>query len=66
MPIFEDAIVVHDPGLVRILSYTNERIQSLNKLVRKALNFENEYEVGELLTGYDTIFDLGIENSSDY
>lgn len=58
---------INDPGLVRFLSYTNQRISQINRAVRKGLGYNaQEFVVGELLTGYDTVADLGIENSSDY
>ena len=64
--LFADAVGVKDPNLVRILSYTNRRINYINTAIRKVLGFQKEFEIGELLTGYDTIPSLGIDNSEDY
>lgn len=64
--LFTDAVGVKDPNLVRILSYTNKRINYINTAIRKILGYQKEFEIGELLTGYDTIPSLRIDNSEDY
>lgn len=57
-----------DSNLVKLVSYTNNRISALNKLIRECLDYKEEFVVGEILTGYDTTNYLGlrIENSRDY
>ena len=57
-----------DSNLIKLVSYTNNRINALNKLIREYLGYKEEFVVGEVLTGYDTTNYLGlkIENSRDY
>ena len=57
-----------DSNLIKLVSYTNNRIKALNKLIREYLGYKEEFVVGEVLTGYDTTNYLGlkIENSRDY
>lgn len=59
----------NDRNLVKLITYTNNRIDALNKIIRKCLyKDDEEYHVGEVLTGYDScaIDNLFIDNSRDY
>ena len=58
-----------DHNLVKMITYTNNRINALNQVIRKKLYPEEaEYHLREILTGYDTCnyYDILIENSKDY
>jgi hypothetical protein len=59
----------NDKNLVKLVTYTNNRISALNKVIRNFI-YENphEYEEREILTGYDTCIcgRSSIENSRDY
>ena len=58
-----------DYNLVKLITYTNNRINALNSVIRKRLFPDDaEYHVRELLTGYDTCdyHETRIENSKDY
>lgn len=60
-----------DRTLVKLITYTNNRIQALNEIIRKKLyRGKDEYHEGELLTTYDKIvYDpkhVILENSLDY
>lgn len=60
-----------DRTLVKLVTYTNNRIQALNEIIRKKLyKGQDEYHEGELLTTYDKIvYDpkhVILENSLDY
>lgn len=51
--------------LVKILTYTNNRISALNNYIRKCIYKDNaEYHYGEIITGYSTTKDF--TNSQDY
>lgn len=74
--LFVEAIEKQDPTLVKLIAYTNKRIESFNNVLRNVL-FDNskEYQVGEILTGYDTTickarekqhFGFEVINSEDY
>lgn len=58
-----------DKNLVKLVTYTNNRISALNKVIRNFI-YKNpvEYEEREILTGYDTCIcgRSSIENSRDY
>jgi exodeoxyribonuclease-5 len=60
----------NDQNLVKMITYTNNRISALNQIIRKSLySDDQEYHIGEVLTGYDTcnyISDICINNSRDY
>lgn len=68
---FKTAINKGDPYLCRILTYTNKRLDEYNTILSKLLfNNNEEYSIGEFLTGYDN-FEPGdffgkIFNSLDY
>lgn len=58
-----------DHNLVKMITYTNKRIDALNRVIRKKLYPEEaEYHLREILTGYDTCnyYEILIENSKDY
>lgn len=58
-----------DHNLVKMVTYTNNRINALNQVIRKKLySTEAEYHERELLVGYDTsnCSVEHIENSQDY
>lgn len=69
-PIFKLAADLNDPGVIKIVTYTNKRIEAINNVVRKFIYKDGEeYNYGEILTGYDTCKCDGyceISNSSDY
>lgn len=69
-PIFKLAADLKDPNVIKIITYTNKRIEALNTIVRKIIYNNNlEYNYGEILTAYDTCKCDGycdISNSSDY
>ena len=69
-PIFKLAADLKDPTIIKIVAYTNKRIELLNNVVRKIIYNDNEeYHYGEILTGYDTCVCTGyceIKNSADY
>lgn len=53
----------------RGLHYTNDMVQTCNKMVRQGLNYDQEYHAGELLMGYSNFakeFVYDIRNSCDY
>lgn len=59
----------NDKNLVKLITYTNNRISKINSVIRKFIyNNPNEYEEGEILTGYDNCIcgNSTIENSRDY
>lgn len=74
--LFEDCINLEDPSIVRLISYTNKRIESFNSIIRNKLfnNPTHKFLRGEILTGYDTCDCCSInsktiykiENSVDY
>lgn len=54
----------------RVLAFTNDRVKLYNKLIRKRLNFTNEFTKGELIMAYNNVgnseFTEGLVNSCDY
>lgn len=69
-PIFKLSADLMDPSIIKIVTYTNKRIEAINDVVRKLIYKDNiEYHYGEILTGYDTCDCKGycsIQNSADY
>lgn len=60
---------LEDQTLVKLITYTNNRINALNEIIRKILYKDNEeYHIREILTGYDSCFykTIQIDNSRDY
>lgn len=54
-----------DATMVKMVTYTNNRIQALNEVIRRHIySGNNEYYCGEILTGYDQ--NKSISNSVDY
>lgn len=67
--LFRVAQNFRDSSLVKMITYTNNRITALNNYIRKLLfNDSAEYHWGEVLTGYDNCNVNGnaIFNSEDY
>lgn len=68
--IFKLAADLRDSSIIKVITYTNKRIEALNNYIRKIIYDNNEeYHYGEILTGYDTCTCKGgctIQNSSDY
>ena len=52
----------------RIIAYTNSSVKTHNQEIRNCLGYEDEFVVGDLLTGYSNIGwpELLIENGEDY
>ena len=70
-PIFKVASNFNETQLVKLVTYTNNRIQALNDLIRKKLYDDNEeYHEREVLTTYDRVVfspnHVLLENSKDY
>ena len=77
--VFQDAMNLEDPNLIKLISYTNNRVTAINKTIRSLLFPDTykttPYHIGEILTGFDT-FEYQdnknvanraqIENSVDY
>lgn len=74
---FKHAITQEDPSLIKLIAYTNKRIEAFNQVLRTIIfKDKQEYHVGEFLMGYDTCTyknnprrgDLGTEivNSEEY
>lgn len=53
---------------IRILAYTNNEVISHNDRIRKMMDFKSEFEVGEIITGYNNVGYpiLIIENGMEY
>ena len=73
--LFIKAIEHQNPTEVKLIAYTNKRIEAFNSIIRESLFEEaEEYQIGEFLTGYDTTvnkvhpleFGFDIINSEDY
>ena len=71
--VFKDAVTKSNPNLIKLLAYTNARVEAFNKQIRSHI-FDNpdEYEVGDFITAYDNCtFSNGVVsgnliNSNDY
>ena len=66
LPIFEKSIHDHDPNKIKLIAYTNKRVQAFNRVIRNLLFGDDiqEYMPGDILFGYDN--SKGIENAGDY
>lgn len=73
--LFRESIETKNPEVVKLLAYTNKRVEAFNSVIRNKLYSDNkEYQIGEILMGYDTCEykikkkDLGFEviNSEEY
>ncbi len=68
-PLFKFGSDAGELNFIKLIAYTNKRIQALNEYIRKLIyNDYEEYHVGEILTGYDNCQYKSnlIENSKDY
>lgn len=75
--LFKNAVKNQNPEEVKLLAYTNKRVEAFNVILRESI-FENknEYNIGEILMGYDTCtykdpvkfkwMDFEIINSAEY
>ena len=66
MPLFEESVKTSNPNKIKLVAYTNKRVQAFNRVIRNLLFMNNvqEYVIGDILFGYDN--SKGIENSGDY
>lgn len=66
IPLFKASVEESDPNKIKLIAYTNKRVQAFNRVIRNLLFMENvqEYVVGDILFGYDN--SKGIENAGDY
>lgn len=66
IPLFEESIKTSNPNKIKLVAYTNKRVQAFNRVIRNLLFMNNvqEYVIGDILFGYDN--SKGIENSGDY
>lgn len=70
---FKDSVKNSNPNAIKLLAYTNARVEAFNKQIRNHLfDTPDEYEVGDFITAYDNCsFDNGVVsgnliNSNDY
>jgi hypothetical protein len=65
---FERSFIKDKVNSCRIIAYTNASVKTHNMEARNQLGYDEEYVVGELLTGYSNIGfpELIIENGEDY
>jgi exodeoxyribonuclease-5 len=53
--LFKKSVDLGNPGIVKLLAYTNKRVEAFNHILRDSIfQNESEYNVGEILMGYDT------------
>lgn len=68
--LFKVGMNLEDQHIIKLVTYTNKRIEALNQIIRHLVfNDDEEYHFGEVLTGYDSCMYKNqgiIENSSDY
>lgn len=68
--LFKVGMNLEDQHIIKLVTYTNKRIEALNQIIRRLVfNDDEEYHFGEVLTGYDSCMYKNqgiIENSSDY
>lgn len=51
---FNEVVNTKNPELIKLLAYTNKRVEAFNQVIRKAVfNDDLEYHVGDILMGYD-------------
>lgn len=68
-PLFKLINDFNDLQLIKMITYTNKRIEALNQYIRNIIYpQEVEYHIGELVTGYNSVKTnhTEIENSQDY
>jgi hypothetical protein len=66
--LFKEAVKTKNPELIKLLAYTNRRVEAFNNVIRK-LVFEDdlEYHIGEILMGYDNSNSgVSIMNSEEF
>ena len=74
IPLFKQAIKEQNPNLIKLLAFTNKRVEAFNKVIRDSVFSDNEeYHIGEILIGYDNaeygknnFLKSSIINSSEY
>lgn len=68
--LFKVGMNLEDQRIIKLVTYTNKRIEALNQIIRRLVfNDNEEYHFGEVLTGYDTCNYKSkgfVENSADY
>jgi hypothetical protein len=66
--VFQNYYIKNKVNSCRIIAYTNSSVKTHNLEVRNQFGYNEEYVVGELLTGYSNIGypELVIENGEDY
>lgn len=68
--LFKVGMNLEDQQVVKLITYTNKRIEALNQIIRRLVfNDREEYHFGEILTGYDSCSYKSkgfVENSADY
>lgn len=66
--VFETYFIKELINSCRIITYTNSSVKHHNLEVRKHLNYNEEFVIGELMTGYSNMGwpELIIENGEDY
>ena len=69
--IFKEAVSTQNPNRIKLIAYTNKRVQAFNKCIRSHIFKQDdlpEYVKGDILFGYDSTECRGnsIENSGDY
>lgn len=66
--VFQSHYIIGKVNSCRIIAYTNSSVKTHNLEVRNQLEYNDEYVVGELLTGYSNVGypELVIENGEDY
>ncbi len=66
--LFRDLYRKDEVNSCRIIAYTNASVKTHNMEIRMSLDYDDEFVVGELMTGYNNIGwpELIIENGEDY
>lgn len=69
--LFKEGVETSNPNRIKLIAYTNKRVQAFNKCIRSHIFKQNdlpEYVNGDILFGYDNSECNGktIENSGDY
>lgn len=66
--LFKEAVKTKNSELIKLLAYTNRRVEAFNNVIRKSV-FEDdlEYHIGEILMGYDNSNSgVSIMNSEEF
>lgn len=66
--VFQSHYIINQSNSCRIIAYTNSSVKTHNLSVRNQLQYNDEYVIGDLLTGYSNVGypELIIENGEDY